>query len=374
MKSCPQANRDNRRRIFTETVLAGVTAGVVGVDHEGRVTIANTSALDLFGIAESDLVGQKLTNKVPELEDFLSAALMSDRPVPPKEVTIIRGQKSRTLTVRSAGSAARDETANIVVTLDDITDLVSAQRSAAWADVARRIAHEIKNPLTPIQLSAERIRRRYGKKIDDDSPVFDQCIDTIIRQVGDIGRMVDEFSSFARMPKPVMESKDLGAIVKEATFLQSVGFPGIDCKAEIPEEPLIGLFDERLIVQAVSNLVKNAAEAVGAYRFQGEEKGEINVSVGRSGSDFVIDVADNGPGFPAEERENLLEPYMTTREKGTGLGLAIVRKIIEEHNGRIELLDAPQVADGGHGALVRVTISDVRTATAADPHPEETRT
>lgn len=360
------SEQENQRRKFTETVLAGVTASVIGIDQDGCVTIANKSALETFEVDESDLIGTKLVIAVPELEEFLAAVLIADRQLPPKEISIVRGQQTRTLAVRATGSAAHDKTANIIVTLDDITDLVSAQRSAAWADVARRIAHEIKNPLTPIQLSAERIRRRYGKQIDDGTQVFDQCIDTIIRQVGDIGRMVDEFSSFARMPKPVMQKRELGAMVREAVFLQSVGFPDIEYTADIPETGLSGQFDERLIVQAVSNLVKNASEAVGAFRFESPESGKIAVSVRKDGSDFIIDVEDNGPGFPVEARDNLLEPYMTTREKGTGLGLAIVRKIIEEHNGQISLLDASSVADGGHGALVRVTLSQTEKTEAED--------
>lgn len=360
------SEQENQRRKFTETVLAGVTASVIGIDQDGCVTIANKSALETFEVDEADLIGTKLVIAVPELEEFLAAVLIADRQIPPKEISIVRGQQTRTLAVRATGFAAHDKTANIIVTLDDITDLVSAQRSAAWADVARRIAHEIKNPLTPIQLSAERIRRRYGKHIDDGTQVFDQCIDTIIRQVGDIGRMVDEFSSFARMPKPVMQKRELGAMVREAVFLQSVGFPDIEYTADIPETGLSGQFDERLIVQAVSNLVKNASEAVGAFRFESPESGKIAVSVRKNGSDFIIDVEDNGPGFPVEARDNLLEPYMTTREKGTGLGLAIVRKIIEEHNGQISLLDASSVADGGHGALVRVTLSQTEKTEAED--------
>ncbi|MEM8812915.1 MAG: PAS domain-containing sensor histidine kinase [Pseudomonadota bacterium] len=365
------SEQDNRRRRFTETVLSGVTASVIGIDSTGTVTIANPSALDLFETTEGDLIGTPLTNIVPELEDFLAAVLMSERPVPPKQVSIMRGQRTRILTARATGNVVRDPSATIVITLDDISDLVSAQRSAAWADVARRIAHEIKNPLTPIQLSAERIRRRYGKKIGEDTGVFDQCVDTIVRQVGDIGRMVDEFSSFARMPKPVMAERDLGAIVREAVFLQSVGFSDIDFETDIVETDLTGQFDERLIVQAISNLVKNAGEAVSGTRLSHGERGKVVVSVRKTGADFVIDVCDNGAGFPVEARENLLEPYMTTREKGTGLGLAIVRKIIEEHNGRIELLDAPSVAEGGQGALVRITLSPLpaggTTSETSDP-------
>jgi two-component system nitrogen regulation sensor histidine kinase NtrY len=348
----------DRRRRFTEAVLSGVTAAVVGVSNDGHVSIANRSATLLLGLEEFDLIGRMLVEEVPEIEPLLMAAMREDTRIHQGTITILRNGRELTVSARVASDRSPDREHGYVVTLDDITDLVTAQRTSAWADVARRIAHEIKNPLTPIQLSAERIRRRYGKVIDDaDRQVFDQCVDTIVRQVGDIGRMVDEFSSFARMPKPTMELRNLAEPIREAVFLMSVGHPDISFTADLPDEPLMGHFDHRLMNQAITNLVKNAVEAI--MPLPPEERGDAAVAVRArdEGDHFVIEVTDTGVGLPQQDRQRLLEPYMTTREKGTGLGLAIVKKIIEEHDGRIELLDSPAVAGGGHGAMVRVTLS-----------------
>ena len=262
------------------------------------------------------------------------------------------------------------EPPSYVVTVDDITDLVSAQRSSAWADVARRIAHEIKNPLTPIQLSAERIRRRFGKVIVEDREVFDQCTETIIRQVGDIGRMVDEFSAFARMPKPEMKLLDLREPLREASFLVEVSRAEITFERDFGGEPLMGTFDSRLLSQAFGNLIKNAAEAIEAAELESGRKGTIRIRAARRGNSFVVDVIDNGKGLPRENRQRLLEPYMTTREKGTGLGLAIVKKIVEDHGGTLELHDAPREFDQGRGAMIRILLPAVETSHAsgsADP-------
>jgi two-component system nitrogen regulation sensor histidine kinase NtrY len=241
-----------------------------------------------------------------------------------------------------------------VITLDDITELVVAQRTSAWADVARRIAHEIKNPLTPIQLSAERLRRKYASVIKDDAAVFHQCTDTIVRQVDDIKRMVDEFSQFARMPKPVIGAEDVADMVRQAVFLQRVGNADIDIDVEIAEDPMPARFDRRLISQALTNIVKNATEAIAAVPPAQLGKGRILVSAFRDGTHVVLDVIDNGIGLPKENRSRLLEPYVTTREKGTGLGLAIVGRILEEHGGRIELHDAAEKIPGQRGAWMRL--------------------
>jgi two-component system nitrogen regulation sensor histidine kinase NtrY len=272
------------------------------------------------------------------------------------QVTIIRSGRERTINIRVTTERATGQAHGYVVTLDDITDLVTAQRSSAWADIARRIAHEIKNPLTPIQLSAERLKRKFGRSISEDKDVFDQCTDTIIRQVGDIGRMVDEFSSFARMPKPTMQTGNLSDVVREAVFLVSVSQPEIGFDTKVPSEALVGRFDSRLLGQALGNLIKNATEAILAVPPSADFKGQVEVVARTEGASIVVDVIDNGIGLPRENRHRLLEPYVTTREKGTGLGLAIVTKIIEEHGGRVELLDAPAVAHGGHGAMIRITL------------------
>ena len=261
-----------------------------------------------------------------------------------------------------------------VVTLDDITELVAAQRTSAWADVARRIAHEIKNPLTPIQLSAERLRRKYGKMIGEDRAVFDQCTDTIVRQVDDIKRMVDEFSRFARMPKPVIAADDVADTVRQAAFLMRVGNAEIDIEAEVAEDPMPARFDRRLISQALTNIIKNATEAIAAVPPAELGKGRIRVFAAREGDDIVIDVVDNGIGLPKENRSRLLEPYVTTREKGTGLGLAIVGRIVEEHGGDIELRDAADKIPGQRGAWMRVRFAADPAAAPPKPDDQQHRT
>jgi two-component system nitrogen regulation sensor histidine kinase NtrY len=345
---------DSRRR-FMEAVLSGVTAGVIGIDSEGRITIANRTGLQLLEAPERT-IGMPLTQVAPELATVVGAALRDGRPEHRDQVTIMRSGRERTINIRVTTERATGQAHGYVVTLDDITDLVTAQRSSAWADIARRIAHEIKNPLTPIQLSAERLKRKFGKVITDDREVFDQCTDTIIRQVGDIGRMVDEFSSFARMPKPAIVTGNLSDAVREAVFLISVSQPEITFNTQLPPEPLLGRFDARLMGQALANVIKNATEAIAAVPPTPDFKGAISVVARNESNSIVVDVVDNGIGLPRENRHRLLEPYVTTREKGTGLGLAIVTKIIEEHGGHVELLDAPSVATGGRGAMIRITL------------------
>ena len=365
----------DRRRRFTEAVLAGVTAGVVGVDASGRVTLANRSATTLLDAGEAEMVGRLVFEVAPELGTILETALADETGKPHQsQITLKRAGREHTVTVRLTSETTDATGRGFVVTLDDVTDLVTAQRSSAWADVARRIAHEIKNPLTPIMLSAERLKRRYGKRVEDDRQVFDQCTDTIIRQVGDIERMVNEFASFARMPKPQIARTDIVEAVREAVFLQSVAKPGIDFRTHLPDTPVFGNFDQRLLLQAFTNIVKNAGEAVEAVpeEARGGEKGAVDVAVTLDGDTVTVAVIDNGVGLPSENRHRLLEPYVTTREKGTGLGLAIVRKILEDHGGRIELIDAPAVAHGGRGAMVRMTLpvtGVAETSSSAPPAP-----
>ena len=348
---------DDRRR-FIEAVLSGVTAAVIGVEHDRRITIVNTSAEDLLTLKSDELIGKNLAEISPEVDQVVTEATTRLRNDFRKQISLVRGGTVRTLSVQVTREEARDANESYVITLDDITDLVIAQRSTAWADVARRIAHEIKNPLTPIQLSAERIRRRFGKNIADvDRPVFDQCTDTIIRQVGDIGRMVDEFSSFARMPKPTMEPSDLRDILRDAVFLREMGNNHVKFERELGDERLEGMFDARMLGQAFGNLIKNAVEAIeGVPSDQAREQPKVLVrsSLDPDRDRFTVDVIDNGRGLPVENRHSILEPYMTMREKGTGLGLAIVKKIIEDHGGQIELHDAPADFDQGRGAMIRV--------------------
>jgi len=347
---------DQRAR-FTEAVLSGVSAGVIGVDSEGMVTIANRPLLELLGVESIDFTTpEPLSVFSPELDVVLKNTIDSGKNEHHEQITLLRGGRERTLNVQVTLEREQPGESSYVITIDDITDLVAAQRNTAWSDVAQRIAHEIKNPLTPIQLSAERIRRRFGKQIKEDKDVFDQCTDTIVRQVGDIGRMVDEFSSFARMPTPVIETGNINKAVRDAVFLEKVGFPEIDFEAEYSDVELWCEFDPRLFSQALINVIKNAAEAIEAVPSDELGKGKITVKVYHNEDHALIDVIDNGKGLPGENRQRLLEPYMTTREKGTGLGLAIVRKILEDHGGNIELLDAPSVSEGGRGAMMRLSL------------------
>lgn len=348
---------DERRR-FSEAVLEGVTAGVIGVDAEGIVTIVNRSAEIMLAIDAETATGQNLSVLLPLVGRAFEIGRKSEKPVYREQVTFYRSGAERTFNIQVTMEEEDNEDASksYVVTVDDITDLVTAQRSSAWADVARRIAHEIKNPLTPIQLSAERIKRRYGKVITEDREVFDQCTDTIIRQVGDIGRMVDEFSSFARMPKPDMKQLDLREPLREASFLVEVSRPDIRFERQFGNESLPGTFDTRLLSQAFGNVIKNASEAMEGVEREDGSSSVIMIRAGREGDSIRVDVIDNGKGLPREHRQRLLEPYMTTRDKGTGLGLAIVKKIVEDHGGRLELHDAPQEFHGGRGAMVTIIL------------------
>lgn len=342
----------DRRRQFSEAVLSGVSVGVIGLDDGGRIAIANPEADAILG---GPLTGRALPEVSTEIDQLFQEARRSRTGNLQRQVSLSIGGRERTLFVRVTSEKAALETRGFVITLDDITDLVTAQRTSAWADVARRIAHEIKNPLTPIQLSAERIRRKYGRAITQDREVFDQCTDTIIRQVDDIRRMVDEFSSFARMPKPQPEREDLVETLRQTLFMMRVGNPTITFEDELPGAPVMVRFDRRLVGQAVQNVLKNGVEGISARPSSANQPGRIVLRLMElEGRRIAIDIIDNGVGFPNENRQRLLEPYMTTREGGTGLGLPIVAKIFEEHGGGIELLDAP---GGGPGAMVRLMLA-----------------
>jgi two-component system nitrogen regulation sensor histidine kinase NtrY len=331
----------DRRRRFTEAVLSGVSAGVIGVSSHGRITIANRFAADLLNEDGQRLAGAAMAEIIPELRELMSEARQSSSGEAAAQVEFERGGRPRTINVRIVSDESEGER-SFVVTFDDITQLISAQRNAAWGDVARRIAHEIKNPLTPIQLSAERLRRKYLNEITSSPDIFDKCTETIIRHVRDIGRMVDEFSSFARMPKPVFSREDARDLARAAIFPQRVAFPDIEFTVGAPDEPVFIECDERLLVQALGNLLKNAGESVSARTAEAGESpanGRIHLSVSTIGGQAHIAVIDNGLGLPKAERHRLTEPYMTTREKGTGLGLAIVRKVVEEHGGVLKFED-----------------------------------
>jgi two-component system nitrogen regulation sensor histidine kinase NtrY len=362
---------DERRR-FSEAVLAGVTAGVIGVDSSGTITIVNRSTEAMLAINGAQAVGRNLSSVLPHVGRVFEIGRNSGRAVYREQVTFYRAGTERTFNVQITIEEAEDEhqEKSYVVTVDDITDLMQAQRSSAWADVARRIAHEIKNPLTPIQLSAERIRRRYGKVITEDREVFDQCTDTIIRQVADIGRMVDEFSAFARMPKPDMQMMDLREALREASFLVEVSRSDIAFERDFGTAPLMGTFDSRLMSQAIGNVIKNAAEAIEAGERETGEAGVIRILAGAENGKIRVDVIDNGKGLPRENRQRLLEPYMTTREKGTGLGLAIVKKIVEDHGGHLELNDAPADFHGGRGAMISIFLPLGQGASSAVGDPK----
>ncbi len=362
---------DQRAR-FIEAVLSGVSASVVGLDQNGKVTINNRSASPLlFGQDRQDHTDVQLHDVAPELGEVFDRAVESNQDQYLEQIAFVRDGRERTYNVQVTMEEETTETRSFVLTLDDITDLVSAQRNTAWADVARRIAHEIKNPLTPIQLSAERIKRRYGKQInDDDREVFDNCTDTIIRQVGDIGRMVDEFSSFARMPAPVMAKENIKKTIRETVFLQKVGFPDLEINLSMPDDKVAVVYDERMISQALINVIKNAAEAIEAV--ETKDRGRIDVNLLTRENKAILEIIDNGKGLPETDRQKLLEPYMTTREKGTGLGLPIVRKIIEDHGGTIDLMDAPSVSEGGTGAMMRITLPLALAPTKQEEKSEET--
>ncbi len=341
---------NEKRRQFTEAVVEGVSAGIVGLDPYGAITLVNARAAEMVGSDEVSLVGKRIVDVIPALAPVIDRAKSARRGSIRDQIEIGSGPDYRTYQVQLTREGTMTESKGFVVTLDDITDLLSAQRTGAWADVARRIAHEIKNPLTPIQLSAERLRRRYAKKLEDDFEVFDKSINTILRQVGDIGRMVDEFSSFARMPEAKLESGDLSDTIRQTVFLESVRLPEVSITVDLPEESIQAWFDHRLISQVLTNLVKNAVEAIEGAGLEAIKDPQITVSAAIEGERVRVSVSDNGKGWPKENRNRLLEPYITTREKGTGLGLAIVARIIEQHGGKVELIDAEPDANGRIGA------------------------
>ncbi|WP_417318243.1 ATP-binding protein [Emcibacter sp.] len=350
---------DERRR-FTETVLSGVSAGIMGLAPDGIITLPNRSAAHLLGEKTDKLKGKLLTDVLPEAGELFDKVKSGNSKSLQQQITLKRGENTLNLLVRITAEMKDGEVEGFVISFDDITDQVAAQRTAAWADVARRVAHEIKNPLTPIQLSAERLKRKYGKEIKTDVAVFEQCTDTIIRQVGDLRQMVDEFSSFARMPAPVIKPENLAEIIKQSVFLMEVANSDIGFSIKMYDKTLPVMCDARLIGQALTNLIKNATEAIAALQETTPDiKGKIRIDVEQKGEDkILVYVSDNGVGLPEELLHRLTEPYVTTRAKGTGLGLAIVKKIMKDHGGDLVLENQEQ--GGARACLIFSTDESVR--------------
>ncbi len=361
---------------FTETVLDGVSAGVIGLDCDGNIHLPNRFAGLFLKTNVESLIGQPLEDIVPELEEmFLEAQENPKRPAQ-NEVRLLRDGQVRIINASIAAEWEDEDLLGYVLTFDDITELQSAQRRAAWANVARRIAHEIKNPLTPIQLSAERLKRKYLKQIEDDPDTFVLCTETIIRQVDDMRQMVDEFSSFARMPRPVLKQENINDLCGEAIFLEKNRSQAIEYNINLPDGSLPLLCDRQQISRLLTNLVKNAAEAIfGKYDLEPDDElpkdqtvplGTVSLSVQEINNEVFIKIEDTGKGLPQEERDRLTDPYVTTRTKGTGLGLAIAKKIMEEHQGRMALKDR----DGG-GAVVELYFPEFEEHTVPVTETEE---
>jgi two-component system, NtrC family, nitrogen regulation sensor histidine kinase NtrY len=355
---------ERRRRLF-DSVLSSVTSGVMGLDADGRVAFVNRSAAKLLHLDEEQSHDRPLAEAVPEFVALFDRLRDSLGEVAQEEIKLTRGGRLESLLVRMAIRRNSDgKLEGYVVAFDDVTELVSAQRMAAWGDVARRIAHEIKNPLTPIQLSAERIKRKFTRLVpDEDVDSLGQMTDVIVRQTGDLRRIVDEFSKFARMPEPDRRDHDLTKLMQDAVTLQEGSVHGAVLKADLPDLPVIAEFDATMISQAVTNLIKNAGEAIESLTEKGAPDGfvpEIRVAMEAADDLVTIRISDNGVGLP-EDRARLFEPYVTTREKGTGLGLSIVKKIIEEHGGTLTLKDAAIFEGCTHrGAMAEIRLPRAR--------------
>jgi len=360
-----QANMQiDRRREFTEAVLGGVSSGVIGLDTDHRITLPNNTSRQLLQLSDAELIGKRLEDVVPEFAGLIAAGASRRRKFAEDQIILARGGRRLTLRARIATEKVDGRVIGYVVTFDDVTDLLTAQRKAAWSDVARRIAHEIKNPLTPIQLAADRLRRKYKPEDPEAGAQFSEYLSIIGRQVDDIGRMVDEFSSFARMPQPVLKPlvlRDLalGQVAlydaQNVTFVTNLDSDGSDA---------LVLGDAGLLRQALTNIIQNALDSLGEASLSGSGSGsgsghasshasspEIRLEMAVNDGFVCLGISDNGPGFPEMDRAQLLEPYVTNREKGTGLGLAIVSKIVQDHSGELELLDGK---NGGACVMIRL--------------------
>ena len=354
---------DNRRR-FTEAVLGGVSAGVIGLDHNGTITLPNRSAASLLGLKITDMNNKPLGDVVPEMVTLFDMAMLSNKVEVPyfnqveALIELIREDKQITLMTRITAEVSGKKINGFVVTFDDISELQSAQRVAAWGDVARRIAHEIKNPLTPIQLAAERLQKKYLPSINTETDLFVTLTDTIVRQVEDIGSMVDEFSSFARMPRAVMKEIELIELVKEQVSLQETAHSDIDFFIEGVEEKMAVQCDAGQVRRVITNLLQNSVDSIAAKKEASKTyNGKIKILLSIEERFGSIVISDNGKGLPKENRHRLTEPYVTTREKGTGLGLAIVAKILEDHRGIFRIEDGG-VLGSGATATIKIPISN----------------
>ncbi|HSF95317.1 MAG TPA: ATP-binding protein, partial [Thermohalobaculum sp.] len=346
------------RRHFIEAVLSGVTAGVIGLDGQGRVDLVNQAAADMLDIDPASTMGKPLEAVAPHFAPLVAAARKAPSGIARDAVRDSLGGEPREFLGRVAPKSTDAPDEGHVLTFDDITALASAQRMAAWGDVARRIAHEIKNPLTPIQLSADRMRRKFAGRLGEDGPGFEKILDVITRQAADIRRMVDEFSRFARMPEPVTADEDLAALLNDSVLLQREARGDIGYEVVLPEGPVPVSCDRGLLGQCLTNLLQNAADAIdGRHEAEGEAApaGRIHVALTVGERSNRVAITDNGIGLPKEGRDRLTDPYVTTRKKGTGLGLAIVKKIIEQHGGELTLGDAPS-ASGLDGAMVMLRL------------------
>ena len=352
-----QANAQlDQRREFTEAVLGGVSSGVIGLDKTGTVTLPNAAARTLLGKRDTELIGRKLADIAPEFSRLLSIVNQKRRRFAEEQIMLVAADKPMTLRARIVAEMIEGRVIGYVVTFDDVTSLLNAQRKAAWSDIARRIAHEIKNPLTPIQLASERLRKKYRPTKEEDAAKFEEYVEIIGRQVGDIGRMVDEFSAFARMPQPKMEHASLIEIASGQTALFADNKAVITLSVDNADEPYMTLCDPGLVRQALTNLLQNAIDSLDDNHV---EKPQIDLGLARDQDGIRLTVTDNGPGFPDMDLAKLLEPYVTTRQKGTGLGLAIVNKIMEDHGGEMQL---ERAASGG--AVVTLLFPD-------RSHPDE---
>ena len=344
------------RRIFTETVLSGVTAGVIGIDKNEKIFIPNKSAIELLNLNIDNVVGMSFIDAIPEMSELFKKAKQNSDTITKGDIVISRNNKKITLMTQVSVEKNKNKIFGYVVTFDDMTELLQAQRIAAWSDVARRIAHEIKNPLTPIQLAADRLKKKYSKHINYEPNIFFSCINTIIRQVDDMRNMVNEFSSFARMPSPVLKRTNLNELVTGLGSLSIVSRDDIKVSINVPQKSLYAQVDSNQIRQALLNLISNSINSIDEKSenksYSNKEK-KLIINLSKKKNAYHISVSDNGEGLPNKSVENLTEPYVTNRKDGTGLGLAIVKKIMEDHKGSLNL----ESLDKQNGAMATISFS-----------------